>query len=146
MDHVPVQDVFNFYKDLPAFQNVLFLQFQERLAGHQMRSARQRQHAARGLEARQVDRLIHPRDTKSPRGEPVFDLHPAQRILRMDVGNGVHKSLTPSKLQASRPAYQEFKPRIFKHRIYQEVRRQKFLYYLQLEREKAMLSTQHNNS
>jgi hypothetical protein len=57
-------------------------------------------------------------------------------LLREDVKNKVHTTMQPSELQASREEYKSFKPEKFKHRIYQEVRRSKWLYYLNLKRAK----------
>ena len=135
-DDVPAEQVFGFYKDQPGFEQVVFDQFKDRLAGHRKQAARDRQYAERDSEACRVDRIVHPRNTRNTRGELVFDLHPAKRLLRMDVAKGIHKTMAPLALQATRPAYGEFKSKIFKHRVYQEVRRQKFIHYLEIKRSK----------
>jgi hypothetical protein len=57
----------------------------------------------------------------------------AKELLQEDVKNKVHETMAPADLQASRTPYHPFKPDIFRKRIYQEVRRQKFLFYLQLK-------------
>jgi hypothetical protein len=46
--------------------------------------------------------------------------------------------MSPSQLQASRPEYASFKRNKFKDRVHQEVRRQKFTNYLELQREKKL--------
>jgi hypothetical protein len=145
MDHVPAEEVFNFYKDSPGFENVTFDQFKDRLSDHRKQALRDRKYAERDAEACRVDRLVHPRQTTNPRGELVFDIHPAKRLLRMDIANGLHKSMSPSELQATRPAYGEFKLRVFKHRIYQEVRRTKFLRWLEIQRNKNIPTPPTNN-
>ena len=138
MDHLPAETVFEFYRGLPGFENVVFDQFKKRLADHRTQSARDRRYAERDAEACRVDRLVHPRNTSNSRGELVFDLHPAKRFVRRDVANGIHKTMSPLELQVSRPAYREFSRKIFKHRIYQEVRRQKFLHWLEIQRNKDL--------
>jgi hypothetical protein len=80
------------------------------------------------------DRQLIPRQTENHRGEPVFDLSPAKMLLRADVLAGKHLTMTPSQLQQSQAAYAPFDARKFKHRIYQEVRREKYLNYLARKR------------
>jgi hypothetical protein len=136
LDHVAAEDLFDFYNNMEEFQNVVLSQFKERLQGHRKQSTRDREMATRDAEACRKDRLVHPREKNNPRGELVFDLHSAKRLLRMDVANKGHEHRTPSVFQRTRPAYMLFKKKIFTHRIYQEVRRQKFLHFLELKREK----------
>jgi hypothetical protein len=62
------------------------------------------------------------------------DLSPAKRLLPADVREGKHLTVMPSQLQQSQAAYAPFDPRNFKHRIYQEVRREKFFNYLPKKR------------
>ena len=68
------------------------------------------------------------------RGEPVFDVSNAKMLLRGDVADGKHLTMQPALLQQLRREYHPFKPRKFKERIYQEVRRVKFLTYLEQKR------------
>jgi hypothetical protein len=138
MDHETAENVFAYYKGKPGFEQVVLSQFKARLSDHRKQASRDRKYAERDSEACRVDRLVHPRNTKNPRGQLVFDIHPAKRLLRMDIANGMHKTMSPSELQATRPAYGEFEPKIFTHRIYQEVRRTKFLHWLELQRNKDM--------
>jgi hypothetical protein len=68
-------------------------------------------------------------------GKLVFDLHPdAKLLLRADVEAGKHLRMTPRELQIT---YQMFEPDIFRQRIYQEVRRSKFVNYLKERRTKG---------
>jgi hypothetical protein len=46
-----------------------------------------------------------------------------------DVNDKKHERLSPSQSQASRPEY-----KMFRHRIYQEIRRQKFIFHSELHR------------
>jgi hypothetical protein len=66
-------------------------------------------------------------ETRSNRGELVFDLHPAKLLLREDVKSGENGRMTPSDFQATRPEYMLFKPAKFKERISQEVKRKKYI-------------------
>jgi hypothetical protein len=138
MDHLKAELVWEYYKNLPDFHKVVFKQFKDRLAGHRKQASRDRIMARRDDEAVARDRKLIPREPHNERGELVFDMHPAKQLLRMDVSNGKHKILGPHEFRQSRPAYQLFKYKIFKCRIYQEVRRQKFLHWLELKRQKKL--------
>jgi hypothetical protein len=54
--------------------------------------------------------------------------------LRKDVKAKKHEIMTPSKLRLTRPEYKEFKLEVFKQRIYQEIRHQKFVNFLEWKR------------
>ena len=45
-----------------------------------------------------------------------------------------HATMVPSQLQQTRPEYMMFKPKKFKEHIYQEVRRGKYINYLNKKR------------
>ena len=117
-------------------ENVQFEQFKERLADHrkQMRDAIHRAKSDR--QAFERHRSLFPRQERNHRGELVFDMHPAKKLLREDVLAGNHVGKTPSQLRAERDAYKEFPLPKFKERIYQEVAYQKFCNYLDEQREK----------
>jgi hypothetical protein len=68
------------------------------------------------------DRQLHPRQLKNHRGELVFDLHAA------------HVEMLPSQFQGTRTEYQEFDLDIFRQRIYQEERYQKYWNWLEDKR------------
>ena len=75
---------------------------------------------------------------RNKRGGLVFDLTPAKTLLRGDVAQKKHEEMTPQQLKASRPEYHQFSPDKFRQRIYQEVRRQNYVNYLELKgQEKA---------
>jgi hypothetical protein len=90
--------------------------------------------AASESESLAHDRRLFPRQAKNNRGEPVFDLSVAKLLLRADIKEGKHNRMMPSQLQNSRVEYHPFDARKFKHRIYQEVRRQKFINHLEEKR------------
>jgi poly-beta-hydroxyalkanoate depolymerase len=58
----------------------------------------------------------------------------AKLVLRGDVKEGIDREMTPTQLQNSREEYKGFNAKKFKHRIYPEVRRQKFIDYLNQRR------------
>ena len=122
------------YSKLAEFANVPFEQFQKRLADHRDQHQRRLSKATMEEILYERDKLMHIRQDRNNRGELVFDLHPAILLLREDVKSGENKRMTPSDFQATRPEYMLFKPAKFKERIYQEVKRKKYLYYLELKR------------
>ena len=64
-------------------------------------------------------------------------MHPeAKKYLERDVKEGKHLQMSAAELQASRNAYRPFKKKIFKDKIRQEERRQKFINYLEEKRVK----------
>jgi hypothetical protein len=124
------------YSKMAEFANVPFEQFQKRLADHRIQHQNRLNRATMEDIFYEEDKRMHPRKDRNNRGELVFDLHRAKLLLREDVLSGGHEGMTPSDLQATRPEYMLFKPVKFKERIYQEVRRKKFLFYLELQRNK----------
>jgi hypothetical protein len=137
MNHVSAEDLFDWYKKMPEFEEVVLRQFKDRLGDHRKQSAQNNEIARRDEEACQNDRKLFPRKANNPRNDLLcFDLHPAKHLLRMDIAQGVHNHLSPAEFQLKRPAYGQFKYRIFKDRIYQEERRTKFLNFLAEKREK----------
>ena len=90
------------------------------------------------VSALEHDRRLNPRRTKNARGEPVFDSTKAKAFLKEDVKDGKHKRMKPCQLQKTRKVYQLFRLDIFRQRIYQEVRAQKFNFYLEIKRAEKM--------
>jgi hypothetical protein len=72
------------------------------------------------------------------RGETVFDLSAAKLLLRADVEDGKHLTMKPLQLQMTRDEYKPYSAKVFKHRIYQEVRRKKFINYLEERRARGL--------
>ena len=124
------------YRTFAEFANIPFDVFQAKLPDLQAETQQKFTISFIEEQALVHDRNLHPRAMHNHRGEPVFDLvADAKRLLREDVKNGVHNSMTPSQMQRTRPEYHQFEAVIFKFRIYQEIRRQKFVHYLQLKRD-----------
>jgi hypothetical protein len=123
------------YKHIREFEKVPFAQFKARLKDHRAKVQTEMNRAWADELAFAHDRRLHPRQTHNRRGELVFDMTPAKELLREDIKNKKHESMTRLSLQASRQEYHPFKAKHFKERISQEVRYQKFLNYLQIKRE-----------
>jgi hypothetical protein len=136
-DAITAEEAWEIYRDLPEFSRVVFQQFKERLRDHRKQITQKKCQTAQELQALAHDQALHPRHSHNERGEVVFDLHAAKRLLQDDIKAKKHERLVPSALQATRPEYILFKPEIFKHRIYQEIRRQKYIFYLNLKRAEA---------
>ena len=114
-----------------VLERVCFSQFKDRLKDHRKQVTRRAQKVSLEVAALAHDRLLYPRETHNNRGEPVFSSSAAQRLLRQDVNDKKHDGMTPLSFQHTRPEYIHFNPKIFKGRIYQEVRRQKFINHLE---------------
>jgi len=124
------------YSQMIEFLPVPFPQFKARLKDHRKQVKERLTQSRAEARALEHDRAIFPRKDRNSRGELVFDLHPAKLLLRQDVQANKHKVMKPKELQRTRAEYLEFDGRKFKERIYQEVRRNKFIHYLNLKREK----------
>ena len=122
------------YKHIAEFAEVPFTLFEARLKDHRKQVRARLATSLFEEQALTHDRLLHPRETHNHRAEPVFDLSPAKELLREDVKNKLHSTMSSAELQATRPEYRGFKRSKFKDRILQEVRRQKFLHYLERHR------------
>jgi hypothetical protein len=79
--------------------------------------------------------LMKPQGTHNHRDEPIFDRSPAQELLRQDVKDRQHEDMSPMDLWKSRPEYMVFVLKIFRQRIYQEVRLQKYWNHLEDKRD-----------
>jgi hypothetical protein len=121
------------------FAEAVFSQFKARLADHRRLARRDLHAAAHEAAASAHDRLLFPRQPTNERGELVFDLHPAKRLLRDDLRNQRHVGLTPKAFRLTRADYQEFDLEVFRQRIYQEIRRGKFVNWLNERREQGYL-------
>jgi hypothetical protein len=135
-DDMSEELVWEFYRELPEFWKVVFDQFKKRLRDHRKQATSARVMAKRDKAALKHDRELFPRQKRNTKGELVFDLHPAKALLRRDIKNNLHEEMKPSALRRTKREYRAFKLRIFEHRVYQEVRRKKWFFYLDLQRAK----------
>jgi hypothetical protein len=137
-EDLDVKIIFDIYKHtMDEFNDVPFDQFQARYNDSISKAAVRRARAAEEEAWLEHDRRLHPRKSHNQRGEPVFDLdQEAKKQLQEDIKNKLHKTMTPMELQSSRAIYMKYKPEKFRFRIYQEIRRVKFLNYLEKQRTK----------
>jgi hypothetical protein len=134
-------EAFEIYQGMVGFADVRFPQFRARLKDHRAQVKKSSQRSKYEEECLKHDRLIFPRKLLDENGTPVFDLHPAKLLLREDVAEGKHLLMTPLQLWKSRPdEYMLFQEPFFRNKMYQAVRRQKFVNYLQIKREEKKLS------
>jgi hypothetical protein len=135
-DNILAEEIFAWYKQRPAFENVVIDQFKARLKDHRLMAAKDSHRALQEEQYLVQDRQLYPRQPYNERGEPKFDMHPAKLLLREDIKNKVHLTThkAPRQLQNSRPEYLLFKPKKFDERIRQEIKLQKYFHYLELKR------------
>ena len=123
------------YSGMSQFSNVVYSQFESQLRSYRKKSDASRARSTFEEEALAHDRKLFPRKPRNRRGEVVFDLSDAKELLKQDVADKIHLKKTPMELQATRKEYAPFGARKFKERIYQAVKREKFINYLMLDRE-----------
>jgi hypothetical protein len=135
-DDLNLATVFALYnhKDPEIFNEIDFSQFKERMEDYIKKNNERSDRSKREYAWMLHDRQLHPRQLKNHRGELVFDLHPAKLLLREDIKAGAHAELVPSQFQGTRAEYQEFDRDIFRQRIYQEERYQKYRNWLEDKR------------
>lgn len=133
-DDLSPKEAWEVYGSMPEFSGMLYEKFRTRL-NDLRKSHRSRQIMAdRDAKALHHDRKLHPRSNTNSRGEPIFDLSPAKPLLAKDVSNRKHLALSLRRFHQSRPEFLIFSRDVFKGRVYQEVRRQKFIAYLEKKR------------
>ena len=67
-------------------------------------------------------RKMHPRPTVDPRGRPLFRGSEAEKQLKKDIDDELHKTMKPKQLFLTRECYQEYLTlEQFRKRIHQEV-------------------------
>jgi hypothetical protein len=124
------------YCHMPEFVGppVVFDQFEARLKDHRAQVTKKKLQSVREVEELARHLSLHPAPSHNHRGEPIWNSHPAKPLLASDVKDRLHIGVIPSVFQKTRPEYLDFKLRVFKGRIYQEIRRQKYIFYLNLKR------------
>lgn len=113
------------YMNIPAFQDVPFSQFKERLADHRAQVKKDCNASLRYEEALCNSRAIYPRAAYNHKGQKVFDMSPAKSLLRHDIKAGLGARQTPEEIRVSRPEYLQFEKEIFHNHVRQEIRRRK---------------------
>lgn len=123
------------YENEEGFEDVVFRQFKERLKAHRKQVKGTLGRSKFEEECLRHDRMLFPREEVDDDGVPFFDLHPAKQLLEEDVAINKHKQMSPKELRQTREEYMVFSNDYFRARIYQAVRREKFLNYLNYARE-----------
>jgi hypothetical protein len=94
-------EVWEFYKTLPQFNTVVESQFVVRLRDHRTKASEYLHQTLQEEQYFARDRLLYPRQSHNERGEPVFDKSPGKALLREDVSNGIHTTMSVARLQNS---------------------------------------------
>jgi hypothetical protein len=130
--------VWEFYKKLPEFKGppVVFSQFELRLKDHRKQATIRHMASKREEIMMQNDRKLYPEQLHNHNGELIFARHPANKCLQEDVKAKKHMNMTPSQIHSSRSEYKVFDLKMFNRRINQEIRRAKFINYLEWKRTK----------
>jgi hypothetical protein len=130
-------DAWEVYRVLPEFYGVQFEQFQEQLTKHRQQIVALKERSEFEEMAMANDQLLHPEAIRNHRGELVFRFTASFELLKVDVGNNRHMAMTTSQLRRSRPEYMADvkSDLIFKDRVYQTIRRAKFVNFLHVKRE-----------
>lgn len=136
-NEVPAEIAYEHYRKKPEFAEVVFSQFKARLSDHRKQVKKNYDRAHKEEKALCHDRTLFPRRLKNLRRELVFDLHPAKPILRQMVKEGTYKNKTPREVWSLDANFQVFPLDKFRQRIYQEIRRWKFVNYLNAKREEG---------
>lgn len=135
-DDVAVQEAFDMFKGLPEFEIVSYEMFREKLASHRRQIIKQLKRSEVEEAAMIHDRQLFPVQMHNAQGTLRYDVSATHLSLREDVLAGKHKIMTAAALRATRPEYQqEYDGRKFAEHLRQEVRRAKFLNYLNQKRE-----------
>ena len=134
---VPVEDsemtaeeAWTHYQNEEGFENIVFSQFKECLAAHRKQVKATIARSRYEEECLRHDRKLFPRKDKNEDGIPFFDLHPAKKLLEEDIRNNKHKTMQPEELRQTRDEYKVFPKNKFRPRVYQAIRKKRFINYL----------------
>ena len=122
------------YSHMVEFAAVPFDQFKARLTDHRKQRQRKVNANDRQLAAFYHDLGIHPAQEQDQHGNRVFVLSDAYPLLQQDIQADRHLVTSITNLHGSRDEYLSWPLRIFVRRVRQEVKRQKFIYYLSWKR------------
>ena len=122
------------YSHLIEFHGVAYEQYYQNLRSHRAAVKKQLANSSWMISALDHDHRLHPARTKNLRGEPIFHLTIAKQFLEEDIKAKKHLKMKPAQLRKPREVYKLFRLDIFCQKIYQEVRLQKFIFYLDMKR------------
>lgn len=76
------------------------------------------------------DRSLFPIPTHNHRGEPRWQGSEAERLLKEDIKNGIHLTMSPMEFYDSREVYStDYSEDVIRHHIYQEIKLIKYCKY-----------------
>lgn len=112
----------------PEFEGFLYEKFAPRLRAARERHITKSSNASTESIALARDRMLFPAPTHNHRGEPRWEGSDAERLLKVDINKKRHETMTPLELYRKRAEYYDnYKLRVFRDHIYQEVRLRKFV-------------------
>ena len=127
------QNAWERYRQLPEFSTVPFAQFKRQLEAHRNQVIVRRERLGDEEFAFKQFRKRNPRKAVNNRNEPVFDMMPGKELLRQDIKDGMHKQMSIGELHVSRKEYECLTRKKIKERVYQEVKRSKYIHYLNIK-------------
>ena len=86
-----------------------------------------RQRASTELAMLQEDRLVHPFPATNYRGEPQWEGSAAQKVLKKDVADKKHETMSRTAFYNLRPEYKAFPKTVIVGKVQQEERLLKFM-------------------
>ena len=101
--------------------------FETRLASAREIICGKKQQAATELAMFQQDRLAHPFPATNYRGEPQWEGSAAQKVLKDDVTNMKHETMSCTAFYNVRPEYKTFPKTVIDGKVQQEERLLKFM-------------------
>lgn len=113
------------------FNDFPYPQFRDRLRDMRKRIHEAKQQAASDSDALDRDMQRHPRAAVDSRGVPRWESSLAEASLKADIANGRQTSMKPKELRASKNEYMNFPLTTFREHVYQEVKRRKYVAFLQ---------------
>lgn len=127
------EEAWKIYQTMDEFVNVPFSQFKRQLKAHRQQVHLRKERVAEEETALVEFRQMNPRKRYNNKHEPVFDMTSGKQLLRQDIKDDRHTTMTLGDLQKSRPEYACLTQLKFKDRVHQEIRRQKYFHFLKLK-------------
>ena len=115
------------YMQHPEFADYPYEQFRDRLNDLRNKIKEKKARSTFDTHALERDRESHPKPAKNHRGEPRWEGSQAERLLKRDIDNRQHETLTPKALHNTQKEYKDYPLLVFRKHIYQEVKRRKFI-------------------
>ena len=123
------------YLQRPEFSEIEYTKFRTNLNSLRKSHREAQSLADSDLAALQHDLVLHPIKQTNHRGEPRWEGSDAQRLLRLDMDEGMHYLMgKPQYLWSTRPEYKAYSKTVFRGHIDQEERLRKFINYLEYKR------------